>query len=122
MDEDNSQSIPSSSITLSFWLSSSSESSNDLTYTADIKGSFYYNFPSKTAAEHVINDCDINTAWTNSSKEDRLITVNDPNRDVIVIGARAPFSFTFSTSYTVLDRSSFKIDLKFLATTNTNLL
>ena len=48
--------------------------------------------------------------------------MNPPNRDVLARGARTPFSFTFSTSYTVLDRSKFNIDLKFLATANTNLL
>ena len=48
--------------------------------------------------------------------------MNPPNRDVLAIGARTPFSFTFSTSYTVLDLSKFTIDLKFLATANTNLI
>ena len=60
--------------------------------------------------------------WTSSSQEDRTITVNPPNRDVLAIGARTPFSFTFSASYTVLDISKFTLDLKFLATANTNLL
>ena len=40
----------------------------------------------------------------------------------MAVGARTPFSFTFSTSYTVLDISKFTIDMKFLATANTNLL
>ena len=69
----------------------------------------------------MINDCDESAIWTSSSSEARTITVNPPNRDVMAIGARTPFSFTFSTSYTVLDISTFTLDLKFLATANTNL-
>ena len=103
-------------------MSSSTSSADNLEYDADIIGYFYSIYPTESGVKAVtINTCDDDETWSSSSEEDRSITVNAPNRDVMGIGARTPFSFTFSTSYTVLDLSKFTIDLKFLSTANTNL-
>ena len=86
-------------------------------------GSFYAKYvTSETPSSLVINDCEVDVSWTSGSFENRSISVTDPNRDVLVIGARTSFSFSFTSTYTLLDLSKFTIDLSFLATANSNLV
>ena len=40
----------------------------------------------------------------------------------MITGARTPFSFTFTTSYVVLDISKFNVNLAYLASANSNLV
>ena len=104
-------------------MTSTSSTEESLEYEVDIYSYFYKKYATEEEATAIlINDCTSEQTWTSTTKEDRNITVLEPNRDILVAGARTSFSFSFTSTYTILDISKFTINLAFLATTNSNLV
>ena len=98
-----------------------SSSASTTTYTGEIHMIFDDNIRATpfTGTNVVVSSCGSNVAWGTGTTNKYAITMTNPSFSLRA-GARAPFSFTFTTDRAYVDIGYLNLNLGFLAT-ETNL-